>query len=469
MAEVLRQGARLVEAGQLAAAEELYEKAQIRYPGDPDLAFELGMVYFRRRNWEKAVESYKRSLSVRPQRVKPLFYLAESYYMESDLDLARETIQQAASIAPNDPQVCQKYGEYLNMKLETRGEGLVWLQKARRLNPGLARIDFEIGMAQFELSDFPSAVASFETAIKNNSSDGQAAFFLAECWAKLSDWEKARKYYEFALAKGYANGPAYYGQGRALVELGESEAALAPLERAAAMQPSLIQAHFQLAKAFRQLGRTGEARRETRLFSAMTDRIDTSRELKGPEEESAWKRVKPLVEASKEQEAVEALAKSPASDGLDRAEPHYLLGVVYYSLGRKDDAMRMLRIARKAAPNSARIAAYLGVVELSSGETLAAEESFRSALALDSAEVLALIGIGGIRYQQKRWTEAVEYFEKSRTADPGTLYALCDAYFRINRTEDAMLTAEVIRAFGSDNKVLLESLDDLVRRQQAGR
>jgi tetratricopeptide (TPR) repeat protein len=201
----------------------------------------------------------------------------------------------------------------------------------------------------------------------------------------------------------------------------------------------------------------------------MTNRIETSRELKGPEEESAWKRVKPLVEANKEQEALELLTKSAASDGLDRGEPHYLLGVAYSSLGRKDNAMRMLRIARKVVPGSARIAAYLGLVELSSGETGAAEESFRSALTLHSAEVLALIGIGEIRYQQKRWAEAVEYLEKSRTADPDTLYMLCDAYFRINRTEEAMLTAEVIRALGSDNKALLNSLDELVRLYKAGR
>jgi len=37
--EVVRQGARLVEAGQLAAAAGLYEKALSSYPGDPDLTF----------------------------------------------------------------------------------------------------------------------------------------------------------------------------------------------------------------------------------------------------------------------------------------------------------------------------------------------------------------------------------------------------------------------------------------------
>lgn len=467
--EVMRQGNRLVETGQLAAAQELFEKALSSFPGDPEVTFELGMVHFRQHNWAKAVENYKKSISGRPGRVKPLFYLAEAYFMESDLDLACEAIGQAARIAPNDPQVCQKYGEYLNMKLETRRDGLSWLQKARRLSPGLARIDYEVGTAQFALSDFRSAVSSFEAALRSDGSDGQAAFCLAESWANLDDWGKARRYYDFALAQGYANGLAYYGQGRSLLELGEYEAALVPLRRATEMQPALSQAHFQLARVYRQLGRTEEARHETMLFGAMTNRIDTSRELKGPEEEAAWKQVDPLLEANKEREALELLAKMPASKGIDRGEPHYLLGVMYYGKGRKDDAIRMLRIARATLPKAARIAAYLGVVELSSGEIGTAEESFQSALILDSDDVLALVGIGGMRYRQQRWAEAVEYLEKSRTADPGTLYMLCDAYFRIKRIEEAMLTAEVIRALGSDNRALLSSLDELVKLHKADR
>ena len=53
-----------------------------------------------------------------------------------------------------------------------------------------------------------------------------------------------------------------------------------------------------------------------RLFAAMTDRVDTSSELKSPEEEQAWKQLKPLLEANKEREALELLAQSPAADAL---------------------------------------------------------------------------------------------------------------------------------------------------------
>lgn len=469
VATVLQQGAKFVSADQLAEAQDLYEKAVRSSPHDPDLRFELGMVFFRQHNWSKAVENYRSSLNTRPGMIKPLFYLAEAYFMELDLDHARETIAQAARIAPDDAQVCQKYGEYLGATIETRKEGLSWLEKARRLQPGLGRIGFEIGKAQFELTDFESAASNFEGALKKDASNGEAAFFLAESWAKLGDWQKARDSYVYSLAHGYEMGPAYYGLGRAQVELGEFEGAAGPLQRAITIQPSLVNAHFQLGKAYRQLGRTKEAQDETRLFNAMTDRIDTASELMGSKEEQAWKHVKPMLEANKEQEALELLARLPIADGAGRGESHYLLGAMYHSMGRTNDAKRVLAIARTKEPQSARTAAYLGIVQLSDGETAVAENSFHAALALNSAETLALIGMGGIRYQQQRWSDVIVYLEKSRTADLDTLFLLCDSYYRAGKPDEALLTAEVIRAFGADRKPLLEKLETLVSLHQTDR
>jgi len=465
----LKRGAALVAADRLAEARNVYEQALRSSPDDADLLFGLGTVFFREHNWPKAIENYRSSINARPGTVKVLYYLAEAFFAEADVDRARQTIAMAASLAPNDPQICQKYGEYLAVNIENRKEGLSWMEKARRLDPRLARIDFDMARTQFELTDFQSAIANFDAALKQDASNGEAAFYLGESWANLGDWEKARDFYSYALAHRYERGPAFYGLGRAQVELGQFEDAVASLQRAIVLQPSLIKAHFQLGKAYRQLGRTREARDETRLFDAMTDRVDTSKELKSPEEEQAWKQVKPLLEANKEREALELLAKSPAADASGEGEPHYLLGTMYYSMGRKDDARRVLTIARTKDPQSARIAAYLGMVQLSGVETAVAESSFQAALALDSTETLALIGMGGIRYQQQRWSEAVQLLEKSRTADPDALFLLCDSYYRVGKQDEALLTAEVIRALGADRKPLLEKLETLVSLHQTDR
>src|SRR5579862_2436205 len=466
VAAALKRGAALVAADRLEEARSVYEEALRRSPADADLLFGLGTVFFREHNWPKAVENYRSSINARPGTVKVLYYLAEAFFAEAEVDRARQTIAMAASLAPDDAQICQKYGEYLAVNIENRKEGLAWMEKARRLDPGLARIDFDIARTQFELTDFQPAIANFDAALKHDASNGEAAFYLGESWAKLGDWEKARDFYSYALAHRYERGAAFYGMGRAQVELGQFEDAVASLQRAIVLQPSLIQAHFQLGKAYRQLGRTREARDETRLFDAMTDRIDTSKELKSPEEEQAWKQVKPLLEGNKEREALELLSKSPAAGASGQGDPHYLLGTMYFSMGRRDDARRVLVIARTKDPQSARIAAYLGMVQLSGGEIAAAESSFQAALALDSTETLALIGMGGIRYQQQRWSEAIQYLEKSRTADPDALFLLCDSYYRIGKPEEALLTAQVIQALGADKKDLLDRLKQLMAIHQ---
>jgi tetratricopeptide (TPR) repeat protein len=396
-----------------------------------------------------------------------LYYLAEAFFMEADVDRARQTIAMAASLAPDDAQVCQRYGEYLVVNIENRREGLEWMQKARRLDPNLPRADFDVARTHFDLTDYQSAIPDFEAALKRDPGNGEAAFYLAESWANLGDWQKARDFYSYATTHHYEKGTAFYGLGRAYVELGASEVAVANLQRALDLDPSVIKAHFQLAKAFRQLGRAKEAQQEARLFEAMSDRVDTSRQLQGPEEQQAWKQVKPLLEANREEEALKLLAKLPAGDGPGHEDPNYLLGTMYYSMGRNDDARRVLTVARNQAPKSARIAAYLGMVQLSGGDAVAAETSFQSALALDSSETLALIGMGGIRYQQQRWTETIDYLEKSRTADPRTLLLLCDAYYRVGKSEQAALTAEVVRAFGSNQKPLLAELEKLQASQPA--
>lgn len=464
-ADVVRQGSALTASGQLEEAREFYKGALLRSPGNPVLLFELGMIYFRQGDWGQAIETFNGSLKADPGNIKTLFYLSEAYFASPDVDRARETIAKAALIAPNDAQVCQKYGEYLTAALETRRQGIPWLEKARRLNPALEHIDFEIGKAQFELTDFQSASHNLESAMRREQKNGEASFLLAESWSHLGDWEKARAYYQDCLARGYVDAHAYYGLGQSLVQSGNYPAAIEPLRHALELQPSMIQAHFQLGKAYRETGRSAEGQHETSLFAAMNGRIDTSSELKTPENQKAWQRVHPLLESGREQEAREYLAGIGTPQHPNLSQANFLLGAMYFSMGRNADTQRVLALARTQDPQSARIAAYLGMVQFSSGNKAAAEAAFLSALELDPSEPLALIGMGSLRYQQANWVEAAEYLDKSRTSDPGVLFLLCDAYFKVGRNQEGALTAEMVRAFGSNQKELMVALDSLLQSQ----
>ena len=226
VAAVIKRGSQLVASGRLTEAQGLYEHALLTSPDNPDLRFGLGTVFFRERNWPKAIENYRSSINARPGSVKALYYLAEAFFMEADVDRARQTIAMAASLAPEDAQICQRYGEYLVVNIDNRKEGLAWMEKARRLDPSLPRVDFDIARTHFDLTDYQSAIPDFEAALKRDPGNGEAAFYLAESWANLGDWDKARDFYSYATTHHYEKGTAFYGLGRAYVELGASEVAV---------------------------------------------------------------------------------------------------------------------------------------------------------------------------------------------------------------------------------------------------
>ena len=219
-AAVLKQGQRLEQKGQMADAQQLYQHALKKFPGDFRLQSELGMVFFQENDWPHAIEHLRIGVRGNPKSVDLLFYLSFAYFSNSELKLAREAIAKAAALKPNDARVCQKFGEYLTMPGDENAEGLPWLIKARTLDPNLQRIDFEIGAAQLAQQDYKNAIENLEAAQKKAPEDGHIAFLIGQAWAGMAEWEKAVEFYNFALTHGAADAATYYGLGEALRESG---------------------------------------------------------------------------------------------------------------------------------------------------------------------------------------------------------------------------------------------------------
>ena len=142
-------------------------------------------------------------------------------------------------------------GNTLAQPSTQRKEGLAWLERARRLNPALARIDFEIGKTQFALTDFQSATSTFDDGLRRRTAgNGEAAFFLAESWAKLGDWEKARDSYADALARGYTNGLCILRTGKiAQWNWGSLKLRCSHSDARSSEQPSLDESAFPACKS----------------------------------------------------------------------------------------------------------------------------------------------------------------------------------------------------------------------------
>ncbi|HEV2912502.1 MAG TPA: tetratricopeptide repeat protein [Pyrinomonadaceae bacterium] len=189
----------------------------------------------------------------------------------------------------------------LGVILAVKGDGAAALkavEQAVTLAPDNFDAQFALGRARYGAGDPAGAARAFRAAVALRSNDAQARFFLATALEGAADYEGALAAYRELLrvrpesAEGHLglgallvkiggektdegikelaqaiglNGELYEARitlGRALVRMGRAEQAVEHLERAAALAPDNPEPHYQLAQAYRRLGKRAEAERE---------------------------------------------------------------------------------------------------------------------------------------------------------------------------------------------------------------
>lgn len=175
-----------------------------------------------------------------------------------------------------------------------RAESLAAVTRAVELSPQNFDARLAHGRALYGAGDFAAAAAAFRAAAALRPGDIRSRFFLATSLEGAGDEEGALKTYRALVAlnpnvaEGHLgvgvllvkrgdrlgegidelkralaiNGDLYEGRvtlGRALVRAGRAAEAVEHLKRAAELAPGNPEPHYQLAIAYRRLGRRGEA------------------------------------------------------------------------------------------------------------------------------------------------------------------------------------------------------------------
>lgn len=195
------------------------------------------------------------------------------------------------------------------------GGALKMVEQAVALAPDNFDAQFALGRARYGAGDHAGAAKSFRAAIALRPDDPQARFFLATALEGAGETEGALAAYRELLtlrpdsADGHLglgallvklggdrtlegtkelmraislNGDLYEARitlGRALVRLGRAEEAVEHLQRAALLAPANPEPHYQLALAYRRLGKRDLAERENKIVKE----IHAARRVNTPE------------------------------------------------------------------------------------------------------------------------------------------------------------------------------------------
>lgn len=280
--------------GDLAGAKVHLLKAISLNPYFPDALGNLGTVYLIEKNYTKAIELFNQTLSMDPKHAKSLYGLAEALRGAGRDDEARQTIQHAAELRPEDAQIQALYGSELFKAgqvsdairvyseavrndpysasihngfggiLATVGrmrEALIEFEAALNLKPGDANTLYNFGNALERLGRIPDAVNAYAAALKSNPEMASAANALA--WilstnpaAEIRDGKMAVQYAEKACGlTGSANALMLDTLAAAYAESGQFDkaatAAENALKRSAPNSPFAreVQTHLALFKA----------------------------------------------------------------------------------------------------------------------------------------------------------------------------------------------------------------------------
>jgi tetratricopeptide (TPR) repeat protein len=112
---------------------------------------------------------------------------------------------------------------------------------------------------------------AFEDELRVDPTNANAAYEIAELYRKAAAFDKAREFFERAVTNHPEFGDALVGLGRTLIALGDPAKAVGPLEAATKHDPGNEVAYYQLAQAYRALGRTADQEKALSEFTRLRD------------------------------------------------------------------------------------------------------------------------------------------------------------------------------------------------------
>lgn len=316
--------------GDLPAAEQKYLEVIRRAPGMASAYHNLGIVYFQERKYqqatvtlekatrldphlaqahamlgltyyelyqpEKAVAAFKTALRLNPSDTNARLFLGKSQLQERDYRAAAETLEKLAESKPDDPDMLYSLSlAYMKLMLggvnrlgkvapgscefflllaqdaEARNDDEAAIKNYRealRLKPEAVGAHYALGSAYARNGRYDDAAREFRQELAIDPNDTLALWKLGELLLR-TDPREARQVLEKAVGLDPNFPQAVLAYGRALARLEETEKAIEQFQRVVRLAPEEDSVHYQLAAAYRRLGRGEEAKAQLARFEEL--------------------------------------------------------------------------------------------------------------------------------------------------------------------------------------------------------
>src|SRR6266566_4352719 len=429
VAELIAEGVRRHQAGQLPEAEKNYRLALERQPDQPDALHLLGVLAIQVRRYDVATELIGRAVRQNGKDPAYLANLGLALQHQGKFDEALKPLDQALALAPDYVEALNNRGNVL-LKLKRFAEALTSYDRLIALKPELPEAFNNRGIVLKEMDRPEDALQSYDRALALRPDYAEALHNRGNALQKLDRLDEALANFDQALALKPDYADAFHNRGRVLQQRGRLDEALGSYRQAVAFSPGLAEAHNNSGSILREMKRLEEALAAFERASALK-----------PDLASAWLScASVLVELKQFDQALRsidcALEREP-----DLAEGWLNRGNVCGTIGRHEEALAAYDRALNVSPDLA--GAWVGrgnvLCELERhGEAL---ECFDKALAFDSGLASAWLGRGNVLSADKRHDEALAAYDAALAFDPdlaGAWLGRGNVFRELTRADDAV-------------------------------
>ena len=229
---LLDQGKRHHQAGQLAEAERSYRLALNMAPGHPEAMHLLGLLAYRVGNFDQAIDLITQALEAVPSTPLYWFNLGVVTQRAGKKEDAIRAYERAIGLNPKYVEALINLGNVLKDQYRL-DDAVQAYRKALTLNPAHADTHNNLGVALKEQNALQGAVASYREAIRLKPAHFEAWNNLGLALMETGLIEEAIASFEKALTIVPDSPKALYNLGVASLWMGEQDRALTLLTRIA--------------------------------------------------------------------------------------------------------------------------------------------------------------------------------------------------------------------------------------------
>lgn len=199
--ELLQQAKALNEAKQYNEVIELLTDEILESHQNPDLFaekaeayYQLGEKYASSNENEKAIEAYRRAISISPEKMRAYFWLGMVYSDQKEFQKGVEILEKALEVNPNSGLI---YYGLTSIFLASKNfdEALVNGKKALEIEPDDINYS-QLGDVYMGLNNFKEAIKSYDKAIEINPKRPYRYYLRAKAHVSNGNYEFAISDYE---------------------------------------------------------------------------------------------------------------------------------------------------------------------------------------------------------------------------------------------------------------------------------